>query len=295
MTNKTIAIVATGDMGHAVGRVMIEHGHRAVTTLAGRSAHSRALAAKAGIEDLGDLEAVISTADMFLSILPPDRAFGLATEVAAAISATGQRPVYVDCNAIAPETAVKVGATVKAVGARFIDAGIIGRRPGDATPRFYVSGDDTGPMEDLDGCGIRVVPMPGGGCQGSAIKMCYAGLTKGTWSLYTAVLLAAERMGVRDLLTEEFAASQARALAQMESRLPVIPADSGRWIGEMEEIAKCFKDAGVADGFHLGAAEIYRVLARTPFAAETRETLDFDRTLDDAMPVFAAHLTKAEA
>lgn len=291
MSNKTIAIVATGDMGHAVGRVLIEHGHRAITSLAGRSDHSRVLAEKGGIEDLGSLEAVVAEADVFLSILPPAAAFGLSQEVAAAMSNAGARPVYVDCNAIAPETAVKVGATIKAAGASFIDAGIIGPRPSPGSqPRFYVSGDDTQPMEDLDGCGIKVVAMPGGGCQGSAIKMCYAGLTKGTWTLHTAVLLAAEQMGVRGLLMEEFAYSQSRALSQMESKVPSIPADSGRWIGEMEEIATSFKDAGVPDGFHLGAAEIFRILSRTPFAQETRENIDRERSLDDAVPVYAAHL-----
>jgi 3-hydroxyisobutyrate dehydrogenase-like beta-hydroxyacid dehydrogenase len=290
MSSTTIAVVATGDMGHAVGAALIEHGHRVVTCLAGRSQRSRDLAALAGIEDLPSLDAVAAEVDVFLSILPPAAAVGLATDMAAAMRATGRSLAYVDCNAIAPETAAEVGGVVSAAGATFIDAGIIGLAPGKATPRFYVSGDDTSAMEALDGCGFKVLAMPGGGCQGSAIKMCYAGLTKGTWTLHTAVLLAAEQMGVSGMLMDEFAHSQAADLGRMEARVPFIPADSGRWIGEMEEIAKSFKDAGVPDGFHLGAAEIFRVLARTPFANETRENLDSSRTLADAIPVYAAHL-----
>ncbi len=295
MDTKTIAVIATGDMGHAVGRALIEHGHRAVTCLAGRSGRSRGLAEKAGIEDLPDLEAVAREADIFLSILPPTNALDLAREMAGAMTKAGRAPVYVDCNAISPETAAEVGAIVGAAGAPFIDAGIIGLAPGKAVPRFYVSGDDTAAMEALDGCGFTVIPMPGGGCQGSAIKMSYAGLNKWTWSLYTVVLLAAERMGVRPMLMEEFAASQAGDLKRMEARLPFVPADAGRWIGEMEEIAKSFRDAGVPGDFHDGAAEIYRILARTPFAAETRETLDKNRTLEQSLPVFAAHIDKKAA
>jgi 3-hydroxyisobutyrate dehydrogenase-like beta-hydroxyacid dehydrogenase len=290
MSSLTIAVVATGDMGHAVGAALIKHGHRAVTCLDGRSQRSRDLAELAGIEDLPSLDAVAAEADVFLSILPPAAALGLATDMAAAMQAVGHTPAYVDCNAIAPETAAQVGAIVTAAGASFIDAGIIGLAPGKATPRFYVSGEDTSAMEALDGCGFTVVPMPGGGCQGSAIKMCYAGLTKGTWTLHTAVLLAAEQMGVSGMLMDEFAHSQSADLGRMEARVPFIPADSGRWIGEMEEIAKSFKDAGVPDGFHLGAAEIFRVLAQTPFADETRESMDSSRTLADAIPVYAAHL-----
>ncbi len=47
---------------------------------------------------------------------------------------------------------------------------------------------------------------------------------------------------------------------------------------------------GVTPGFHDGAAEICRVLDRTPFALETRETLDQSRTIDEAIPVYARYL-----
>ncbi len=295
MDAKTIAVVATGDMGHAVGQALIEHGHRVVTCLAGRSEHSRNLAARAGIEDLTSLEQVAAEADIFFSILPPAAATSLAADMAAAMQAAGRTPVYVDCNAIAPETAAEVGRIIQDAGAPFIDAGIIGLAPGKATPRFYVSGDDTGPMEALDGCGFKVVPVAGGGCQGSAIKMCYAALTKGTWTLHTAILLAAHQMGVMDPLMEEYAHSQSGDLSRMEARVPFIPADSGRWVGEMEEIAKSFKDAGVPDGFYQGAAAVFRILARTPFAQETREDMDHSRTLAEAIPVYAAHLDDSEA
>ena len=98
--------------------------------------------------------------------------------------AAGLAPVYVDCKAIAPGTAAQVKAIIERAGAAFIDAGIIGAAPGKGNPRFYVSGDDTQPMEVLDGCGFRAVTMAEGGYQGSAIKMCSAGLTKGAITLH---------------------------------------------------------------------------------------------------------------
>ena len=291
MRSKSIAVVATGDMGHAVGRALIENGYRVVTSLLGRSQRSRDLAIKAGIEDLESLEAVAREANLFLSIVPPVAATSLAKEMVAAMLSAGRTLVYVDCNAIAPETAAAISKALGDAGAPFIDAGIIGLAPGTGYPRFYVSGNDTSPMEALDGCGFKVVTMPGGGCQGSAIKMCYAGLTKGTWTLYVSLLLAAEKMGVREMLLEEFANSQADDLSRMEMRLPFISADAERWIGEMEEIAKSFKDVGVPDGFHLGAAEIFRILAQTPFARETRENIDKNRKLADVIPVYAKYLS----
>lgn len=292
MDLNTIAILMPGDMGHAVGRALREHGHEVICALDGRGAHTRDLASQAGLRDVGSLEATVEEADLILSILPPAAALGLAQNVAEAMQVTGKTPAYADCNAIAPETARSVGDAITGAGAKFIDAGIIGMAPGiGAGPRFYVSGPDHALMLPLDGKGFRVTGMGDEIGQGSAIKMAYAGLTKGTWTLQTAVLLAAEQMGVRDALIDEFEHSQSAALAAMRARIPYIPADSARWVGEMEEIAKSFGDVGVPSGFHEGAAEIFRVLERTPFASETRTDMDRSRTLEQALEVYAKHLT----
>ena len=292
MQSNTIAILMPGDMGHAVGRSLITAGHDVICALDGRSEHSRKLASDGGLRDLGSIESVVAEADLILSILPPAAALGLAQSVAIQMKSLGKAPTYVDCNAIAPATAIEVGEVITAAGATFIDAGIIGGAPGRrAGPRFYVAGPDQSAMTVLDGQGFQVVGMGTEIGQGSAIKMAYAGLTKGTWTLHAAVLLAAKQMGVADALLAEFESSQSQALGAMRARIPYIPADSARWVGEMEEIAKAFKDAGVTPEFHDGAAEIFRVLARTPFAAETRANIDRSRTLDEALAVYAEHLT----
>lgn len=296
MTTDTIAVLMPGDMGHAVGKALADAGYDVVTCLSGRSERTRALAEAGGLRNLDSLDAVATEASLVLSILPPASAMGLARDMAAAMERSGARPVYVDCNAISPGTARDIANVIEAVGAPFIDAGIIGTKPGIGPgPRFYVSGADTAPMQALDGKGFQVLglgPEPG---RASAIKMCYAGLTKGTWTLHTAVLLAAEAQGLTAELLAEFEYSQGQALAQMEARVPRLPADSGRWIGEMEEIAKTFADAGVTPGFHEGAAEIFRLLSQTPFASETGETIDESRTLEETLREAAKLIPKKDA
>ncbi len=295
MSRSTIAVLMPGDMGHAVGRALLQHGHDAITCLAGRSDHSKALAASAGLRDVGGLREVALEADLILSILPPAAALDQARNVAEAIREAERPPVYVDCNAIAPRTAKAVAGVIAAAGAPFIDAGIIGPAPGrGAGPRFYVSGEDISPMTALDGAGFRVIGLGREVGAASAIKMAYAGLTKGTWTLQTAVLLAAEQLGVADALLEEFGVSQVPALEAMRARIPFIPADSARWVGEMEEIAATFADVGVPSGFHEAAAEIFRLLATTPYAEETRQNMDRSRTLEEAIRVYSAHLTSRD-
>lgn len=293
MTAATICILMPGDMGHGVALVLREHGYETITALDGRSERTKALATAGKLRDVGTLDAAVSEADMILSILPPASAPKQAEDVAAAMQRTGKTPVYVDCNAISTGTAIAVGETMNAAGAPFIDAGIIGLAPNKSpATRFYVSGADTAPMTALDGKGFKVIDLglePG---RASAMKMAYAGLTKGSWTLWTAVLLTAERNGLLEPLIAEFDHSQGPTLERMRGMVPFLPADSERWVGEMEEIAKTFREAGVSGSFHDGAAWMFELLAETPFAAETRETLDKSRTLEASIAAYADALAK---
>ena len=214
----TIAIMSPGDMGHAVGAVLRQAGLRVITQLDGRSERTRALAARAGIEQVADDDILVRAADILLSILVPAEALALAERIAGAVRGTGATPLYVDCNAIAPQTARQVAEIVEGAGARFVDAGIIGPPPqsGATSTRFYASGGDAATFARLKdfGLDVRVVgDRPG---QASALKMCYAALTKGTTALMTELSIAAERLGVSDALRAEFArepAGHARAHA----------------------------------------------------------------------------------
>ena len=285
---QTIAVVATGEMGSAVGAALARRGHRVVTDLTGRSDASRALAAKAGIEDLGSVTALVETAAIVLSIVPPAAAPSFARTVVAALEKTGARPVFVDCNAVAPATAVELAAPFDALGVPFVDAGIVGPAPREdrAPTRFYVSGGARAALLGLDVPEIAVIDMGAEVGRASAIKMCYAGLNKGFDALLTTVLLAAERLGVRAELMREIAASQPEAAARSARRVPTLAATARRYAPEMREIASTFSAAGVTPEFHRAAEWLYSVLARTPLANETRLTAPADRSLDDALSIF---------
>ena len=79
----------------------------------------------------------------------------------------------------------------------------------------------------------------------------------------------------------------------MQRMVPRLPVDAGRWIGEMEEIAATFKSAGLPAGFHDGAADVFRLLDKTPIAQETRETIDKSRTLEQCLAIYTDALSKA--
>lgn len=262
--NPTVAIMSPGDMGHAVAALLRGHGLRVITCLAGRSARTRALAGQAGIEAVPDDEALVREADLLLAILVPAQAEDLARRIAAALERTRAELLYVDCNAIAPQTARRIGALVEAAGARFVDAGIIGPPPaaGTRTP-FYASGAHAGDFAALRDFGLDVRPIGERPGDASAVKMCYAALTKGTTALMTELAVAASRLGVAAVLRQEFAESQAAALERMARSVPEMVPKAHRWIGEMEEIARTFEACGLTPKTYLGAAEIYDFVAHT--------------------------------
>ncbi len=297
MAIRTIAILSPGDMGSGFGRDLDGRGHDVITCLAGRGDETRSRARDAGFREVADLDALVSEAELVLSILSPELAPGLARDVADAMGRCGKTPVYADCNAISPETTRGIAATMAAAGADYIDGGIIGHPPGksDKPVRLYVSGPRAALMAELHGGGIDIRDCGAEIGRGSAVKMCYASVTKGTNTLHTAALITAERLGVGELVRDEFDDSSPAVYKRMREMVPRLPVDAERWIGEMAEIARTYESVGVTPHFHYGAREIYELLATTPIAAETRDTIDASRTLEQVLRIYVDQLLSREA
>jgi len=284
MRVNTVAIMSPGDMGHAVGQVLSESGIDVITCTDGRSQRTKDLAEMAGLRQVATLEDMVIQADLVLSIMVPSKAMSFVREISPHFESSKTPTYFADCNAVSPQSALAMAEVINQAGGKFIDGGIIGTAPtkGD-TPRFYVSGPDASVVMELDGRGIIVKAIGNKVGQASGIKMCYAALTKGTNTLHVALLTAASRMGLTDDLRKEFEFSQKSHLAAMEKGISRLPANAHRWIGEMEEIAATFENLGVTPNFHKGAAEIYKMLNSTPFAKESPETIDKDRTTWDTI------------
>lgn len=297
MAVDTVAILYPGDMGSGVGGALHAHGHDVITCLKGRSEGSRMRAERAGFRVVADLETVAAEADLILSILPPEAALDTARAVADAMGRAGRTPPYADCNAVSPDTTREIGAVIERAGAPYIDGGIVGNPPGTTKlpVRFYVSGPQCEIVAELHGKGIDVRPSGPEIGRASAIKMCYAAVSKGTNTLHTAALMAAEALGVGEVLREEWQYSAPAVYDRMKFMVPRLPADSKRWIREMEEIAHTFESVGVTPHFHEGARDVYELLARTPFAEETKETIDKNRTVEQSVEEYVRHLPGRKA
>jgi len=256
-----VTIVAQGAMGSGVGARLVEHGLEVTTSLTGRSEASANRARDAGMRPVSDEEA--AAADYFLSIVPPGDALQLAEKFAGIIKRGNRKPIYVDCNAVNPETAVRIGDVISESGAPFVDAGIIGgppRRDG-YRPAFYASGPDAGRFASLTEFGLDARPMEGPIGAASAMKMSYAGITKGFTALGAMMMLAATRAGTAEALRRELSQSQPALLSWLDRQMPQMFSKAYRWVAEMEEIAEFVGDDAAARKIFDANAALYQRLA----------------------------------
>src|SRR5256712_4106651 len=249
-------------MGSAVASTLREHGATVRTCLEGRSARTRSIAERDRLEVVPTLADLVLGSHVILSIVPPASALDVARAVAAAVRATGARPLYVDCNAVAPSTVRAVTATV---GGDFLDVCIIGAAPGaggqSPPTRLYASGPHA---ERLDLPGLDVRPIGEEVGTASALKMCYAALTTGVTALATELLVAAQLLGVSEELAKELIGSQPQHREIMARQIPRMPAVAHRRVGAMEQAPETPPQPGLTPRNLHRAPQLYPVAPRAP-------------------------------
>src|SRR5215470_10106507 len=269
-----VAVIAPGMMGSGVGGRLVENGIEVRTALTGRSEATVARAKAAGMVGASDEQ--IAACDIILSILPPGDALGLAERLAPALRAAATKPIYVDCNALDPATVLKIARVVQETGATFVDGGIIGGPPKPGyTPRIYLSGEAAPRAAELSKFGLEMPIQPGPIGAASAMKMSYAGITKGFTALGSAMMLAATRAGTAEALKAELSSSQPALFGWLTRQTPGMYSKAYRWVAEMEEIAQFVGEDPAARKFYEGAAQLYERLA-ADFEGDRKETAALD-------------------
>jgi putative dehydrogenase len=239
-----VAVIAQGMMGAGVGKRLTENGVQVLTSLKGRSAASAARARDAGMADASYEE--IAGADLILSIVPPGDALSLAQLLAPALERANRKPGYIDCNAVNPATVAHIETGVAAT-------------PG---PVFYASGSEASRFAVLNDYGLDVRLIDGGAIgAASAMKMSYAGITKGFTALGSVMMLAATRAGTADMLQRELSQSQPQLLAWLTRQVPNMYSKAYRWVAEMEEIAGFVGDDDAGHKIFEGATALYERMA----------------------------------
>ena len=195
-----IGLLHPGEMGAAVGDVLVGRGHEVLWASEGRSNTTRARAA--AFADVGTAGEVAAGADLIVSVCPPHAALDVAGRVAPF------EGIYLDANAVSPQTARQLAALFP----RYVDGGIVGGPPREPGTRLYLSGPLAADAASVFAGSLlepRVVS------DASALKMTYSAWSKGSAALLLATREVAERYGVGEALAAEWADS----LPELQARL----------------------------------------------------------------------------
>jgi len=276
--NPTVAILAPGNMGAAVAARLAENKVAVLTTLAGRSKASAERARAAGMRAVDERQ--LMEADFLLSIVPPAEALALVKRLAPLLAAANRKPVYIDCNAVSPATMREIADVAVATGAPFAAAGIIGQppKPNSNNTKFYVSGPAAIRFASLNEYGLTVRVLDGPLTAASALKMSYAGITKGFTALGAAMMLAATREGTAEALRAELAESQQPLLGWLTRQTPNMYAKAYRWVAELDEIAAFVGNDKDEHAMLAAAARLYERIA-ADYEGEKQEIAALDQFL----------------
>lgn len=257
----TVAIVAAGAMGSGVARRLSDNGVTVLTSLAGRSDASAARAKAAGMRAVDDAQLI--EADLFLSIVPPGQSRALAQRFAPHFAAANRKPVFVDCNAVSPAAMRGNAEAIAATGAAFVAGAIIGPppKPGSANTKLYVSGPAAHEVMRLNDHGLIVRALEGPLTAASALKMSYAGITKGLTALAAGMMLAATREGSAAALEAELAESQPALVPWFDRMVPAMYGKAYRWVAELDEIGAFVGEEFPEHAMLTAAARFYERMA----------------------------------
>ena len=117
----------------------------------------------------------------------------------------------------------------------------------------------------------------------SAVKMSTASVYKGSSGLLVQALLAAHANGVLEHVLADLRTASPEIVANLERRLGNAAAKSGRYVGEMREIAATQSAAGLTPALFEAMAEVFAALARTPLARKSPEEVASDVGLEDLL------------
>ena len=253
--NPVVGLINPGAMGTPIGCAALASGARVCWVSMDRSPESTTRAQSSGFEGVATEDELVARCELIISVCPPHA----AVEVARRIAALEFKGLYVDANAISPETSRDIGALVESGGARFVDGSIIGGPPVErGTTRLYLSGPAAAKAQQYFAKGLfNVVVVDDIIGSASALKMAYAAWTKGSDALLLNIRALAVARGVEAALLAEWRQSMPglaeRSQAAVEGSVP----KAWRFIGEMQQIADTLAATNLPDGFHRGAEAVY--------------------------------------
>ena len=303
MSEKRLGILYFGAMGQRWAELLMPGGVKIVTTVEGRGEATAKAARDAGVEILPSLKDVVHQSDIVVSLVAPEAAEAVGMKVVEAIKTAKNKPIFVECNATAPDRTTRIGKAVIAAGGRYVDGCVVGpaARLGHDWSVCYLSGEPAQEFADLVGDAFPVHVFDDGMATVSGFKMTYAAFNRGLGSLLIESFIMAHRYGALDIVLDYMYKRFPDIMKQMDYYLPGMPAQALRRVGEMLDVADTMEDRGVHPSMVPQAVRILRAIAAAdlkdvnPNASNREKVAEVIKIMSEADVLSTESLNKASA
>lgn len=264
MSQNRLAILYFGAMGQRWTELLAPKGIKVITTVEGRGEATSAAAKRLGAQILPTVDDVIRESDIVVSLVAPEAAEEVGMKVAAAMRRTGAHPIFVECNATAPDRTTRIGEAIMKEGGRYVDGCVVGpaSRLGHDWSVCYLSGEPAPEIARLIGDAFPVHVFDDGIATVSSFKMAYAAFNRGLGSLLIEAFIMAERYGALDNVLDYMYKRFPDIMKQMDYYLPGMPAQAVRRVGEMLDVAGTMEARGIQPSMIPQAVKILRAISQ---------------------------------
>jgi 3-hydroxyisobutyrate dehydrogenase-like beta-hydroxyacid dehydrogenase len=251
-----VGILHPGEMGVSVGASAKHSGQNVYWASEGRGPETHARADRADLIELETLAELCSQSDVIISVCPPHAAENVLQDVIN----TGYSGIYVDANAISPQKSRGMAAIAIEADVDYVDGSIVGRPAWEPNTTFlFLSGEDAETIAKLFHAGPLETRLLGDQIgRASALKMCFAAYSKGSTALISAILAAAQTLGVQGELMQLWGHDDSDFAKEAVGRARRVTHKAWRFSGEMDEIANTFAEIDLPDGFYRASRQIYQ-------------------------------------
>jgi 3-hydroxyisobutyrate dehydrogenase-like beta-hydroxyacid dehydrogenase len=261
---RCVGILYPGELGSALGALLLDRGIDIVTTVQGRSDRSVASARAAGLTVLASITDVMTASDMVVSSVPPAVAVSTARHIASRLPVLGRPRVFVDINSISPMTMSAVAAAFEGSGIAVVDASLHGQAVALSAATLYLSGPGADDVAATLGTPPRTVILGDEPGQASLFKMLLAGVNKGLVALLLELSELAAREGVLDAFWAASRAAYPGVMEPFERLLPSYPTHIRRRADEMAELEETVSAAGGRPFMSGSIRRSFEAAARSP-------------------------------
>ena len=262
----TVGLLYPGEMGSSFAQLLIGRGVRVVSTLAGRSDRTAALARAARVELLPSLEQVVRESSVIFSIVSTSAAMDMAEAYCELAHFAPESSIYVDLNSIGPELARSIAEKVSNAGHDFVDGAINGLAKNlTSSATLFLSGKRAAGIAALVGASMRIRSLGDEPGQASTMKMLLGGLSKGMCGLFAELAVLAERRQMLPQMLEACEMIYPGMMQLIDRMLPTYAKHAGRRAVEMRELEQTICNSGLEPCVAQAIRALHEHLAEVPF------------------------------